>query len=209
MKAPLRKLIPLARLKDAPHNPPKRTHPDALKKLVASMEVVGLLHAVTVGHDEVIIDGHRRVAAARLLGWKDIECNVIEGNDADLIYATVNVTARPMSGNDALGVWLANPHAVTEAQAAHLKEMGAGLGLELTRKVFQAGFSFATYRTAKRIARYCDAASPATVAAIVEWMLAFPVIGQVRKAMEAGVSPKLILDAVKKKKPVKLSLEVA
>src|SRR5580765_448363 len=102
-----RKLVPISRLKPAAHNPFRRTAKENIGKLADSMDLIGLLQPITITKDYVIIEGHRRWAAAKQLGWKEIEANVMEGDPA-LIYASVNVTMRPMSGNDALGVWLAN-----------------------------------------------------------------------------------------------------
>lgn len=74
----------------------------ALDGLVASMRANGLIQRVTVREvigAEVgepsfeVIDGHRRVAAARALGWKEIPCDVVYATDeeAQLMTATANV----------------------------------------------------------------------------------------------------------------------
>lgn len=74
----------------------------ALDGLVASMRENGLIQRVTVrevlGAEEgepsfEVIDGHRRVAAARALGWAWIPCDVVYATDeaAQLMTATANV----------------------------------------------------------------------------------------------------------------------
>lgn len=207
MKLTQRHLMKVERLKFASHNPANRTKPDAVRVLADSMDKIGLIHPVTVTGDLRIIDGHRRVAAAKTLGWKEIECTVVEG-DPDEIYASINVTPRKMSGNDALGVWLANPKAVTSTQGQEFRRMQDVIGRGLMTRIYDQGLSKRVYQTARRIARYCDNDTPETAQAIVGWLLEFAVIGQVMKAMEAGESPRLILDAVRRKKPIRMKLAV-
>ena len=70
--------------------------------LVASMRANGMIQRVTVrwipdaegGEPSFeVIDGHRRVAAARALGWAEIPCDVVDATDeaAQLMTATANV----------------------------------------------------------------------------------------------------------------------
>jgi hypothetical protein len=205
-KKMIRKTVPISDLKTAPYNPPGRTAAKALKGLIDSMDLIGQLHPLTVSPSMQIIDGHRRLAAAKSLGWEDIECNIVD-DEPTAIYASVNVSSRQMSGNDALSVWLSCPTAAPAKMIPRFNEMENSLGRELVVRIASEGFSVRLYLTAKRIARYCD--QDGNVGKVVEWLLAFPVVGQVMKAMEAGVSPRLIMDAVKKQKPVKLSLAVA
>jgi ParB-like chromosome segregation protein Spo0J len=54
-------------------------NPDALELLVRSLEDVGLLYPVLVRPDHVLIDGFRRLQAAKRLGWKTIDVRVVEG----------------------------------------------------------------------------------------------------------------------------------
>jgi hypothetical protein len=202
-----RRIVPVGDLKEAAYNPPGRTRPDRLRDLCASMDLVGMLHPVTADRDNNVIDGHRRLAAAKMLGWAEVEVNVVDG-DAALIYASVNVTPRRMSGNDALGVWLRCPHAVTEAQGSRFRKMDACLGRPLCRRLYAEGYSARVYDTARRIARYCDDVTDDTARAVVEWLLEFPAIGQVMKALEGGLAPAKLMKLVRAKKPLKLVLDV-
>ncbi len=56
-----------------------------LQSLAASMQQHGLLHPPVVKSDNTLVAGHRRIAAARLLGWKEIAVTVI--NVEDLLAA--------------------------------------------------------------------------------------------------------------------------
>ena len=56
-----------------------------LQSLADSMRQHGLLHPVVVMKDGLLVAGHRRIEAARLLGWKDIPVTVVDV--ADLLSA--------------------------------------------------------------------------------------------------------------------------
>lgn len=56
-----------------------------LQSLADSIKAHGLLHPVVVKKDKTLVAGHRRVEAARLLGWKEIPVTVVDV--ADLLSA--------------------------------------------------------------------------------------------------------------------------
>ena len=47
-----------------------------LEALAANMDALGLLHPVVVAPDGLLLSGERRVAAAKLLGWKTIPVTI-------------------------------------------------------------------------------------------------------------------------------------
>ncbi len=202
-----RKLIPLKRLKDAKHNPANRISPKNLVALMDSMDMIGLLSPVTITADEEIIDGHRRVASAKALGWEDIECNIIE-EDPSAVYASVNSTPRKMVGSDALNVWLVNAVAVTTRLAMKFSAMNEVIGRPLVKRIADAGLSARVYDTAKRISRYCGDPSKETIKAVVKWLIETASIGQVMKALEAGHDPKIVMKAVRENKPIVFKIAV-
>src|SRR4051794_34163023 len=109
MKAPQFREVAVDRLRSSPFNPPHRTK--RIADLIRSMGMVEMIFPIMVSKDYVVIDGHRRVAAAKRLGWKTVPA-VISVRDAAEIYAHVNGAVRKMAGNDALNVYLKNPEAV-------------------------------------------------------------------------------------------------
>ena len=60
-----------------------------LESLAASIREVGLLHPPAVTPDNTLVAGHRRIEAARLLGWTEIPVTVV----ADLNDAHTLLTA--------------------------------------------------------------------------------------------------------------------
>ncbi len=59
-----------------------------LDELAASIQTVGLLHPIAITADRDLIAGGRRLAALRLLGWRDVPVSVANlTNIADLLQA--------------------------------------------------------------------------------------------------------------------------
>lgn len=50
--------------------------------LAKSIEAVGLLHPIVVRSDGRLIAGERRLAACKLLGWKEVPVTVLDPPDA-------------------------------------------------------------------------------------------------------------------------------
>jgi hypothetical protein len=207
MEQPQVKVVRVKGLKPAPHNPAHRIGAARIRKLVESMSEVGLIYPILIDQGGVVIDGHRRLAAAKKLGWKEVPAIVCSG-DRDRVYASVNVTAVRMTGNDALGVWLSNPGAVTPHTDKYLAKVESVVGRDLLRRMYRHGLSASTYRMAVQIARYCDCEDSATVARVIEWLMTLSLTFQARKAMEAGESPRLLLRAVRGMKPIRMKLAI-
>jgi hypothetical protein len=203
------KLVSLSQLKFAPWNPTNRTEEDnpALKRLADSMSKIGLIYPILVTPDNEVIDGHRRATAAKMLDWKDVQA-IVTDSDRESTYAAVNDTAQKMTGHDALGVWLKNPRAVGVRQATWCQQMTESLGRELVVKFYQEGLGPQAYLVAKQIAKYCGDESGDLVVQAAKWMLHTKQVGQVRKLMTAGCSPKVLLKAVRDMKPLRIEAAV-
>jgi hypothetical protein len=208
MKMTMRKIVKVGDLKEAEYNPPNRTSAERTRELEDSMELLGMLHPITTTPENSVVDGHRRLAVAKRLKWKEVECNVVH-NAPEEVYASVNTTPRRMSGNDALGVWLKQPRAVTVRADKAFNKMTEVIGRVLVKKIYDAGCSMRVYMTAVHIARYCDDSTDETIQEVTAWLLEFATIGQVMKALEAGVNPRKIIKAIRAKEPIILKLDVA
>lgn len=202
------KIVAITTLKGAPHNPKGRTEAARIRSLRKSMEELGLIYPVLVDGDNQIIDGHRRVAAAKALGWKDISVVQIEGN-AEHIYAQVNATAQKMNGNDALGIWLKNPEAVTPRAQKTFEGVEKSIGRKLLIRIYNEGHSIRMYRIAARIAAATGPRTAERILDIVVWLLEFKSFDAVEKILSTGSSVELILKAVKSKKPLKQTFAIA
>ena len=69
----------LINIDDIKINPGRRTAaPEDVQKLSESIAEVGMMNPVTVTADHTLVAGLHRLEAARVLGWAEIECRVID-----------------------------------------------------------------------------------------------------------------------------------
>lgn len=169
--------LDVKKVKQAAHNPPNRISPKRIANLMKSLEKIGLLYPILVDADNNLIDGHRRLASAKALGWTTIPAIVVSGA-RDEVYAAVNANSSKLNGNDALGVWLSNPAAVTARTASEMDRAKSIIGAVLMNKLFKKGLSIRVYKTAVAVARYCDLDTQDNIKGIVEWLMSFDQIGQ-------------------------------
>lgn len=199
--------VPIGSIKARSYNPATRVD-IGIGKLARSMDEIGLLYPVLLDAKNTTIDGHRRVAAAKRLGWKTIKAVVVEG-DADAIYGSVNETAKRFTGNELLGLWLKNPKAapsrIQKACAAAVDVYGRAL----LARVHAEGYSVWIHRLVKELANHLEDETPETGVTILKWLLDKGTIYQVRKALEAGISPKVLRNAIAKNKRLAMVPAVA
>ena len=89
--------IPISEIKI---NPGRRaTDPAYVDKLAKSIADVGLLNPVTVNEEHMLIAGLHRLEAAKLLGWREIDCLVreMDSTRAELAEIDENVIRRSLS----------------------------------------------------------------------------------------------------------------
>jgi len=188
-------------LSHAKHNPPTRSMLANIKPLMHSMEFRGLVNPIIIDLNHTIIDGHRRVACAVLLGWEFIDAILVKDVDANSLFGELNTTSRKLAGSDALYVWLEEPLAVIPKQRAKFKAMCDVLGRPRVRKMCNLGYSYNLFSLACRLASYCNTND---VQVIVDWLLDFPSTINVRKAMQSHMSPASILRCINNGKELKV-----
>lgn len=187
--------LPVDALRSALYNPPRRA--EMVADLVRAIEKSGYMKPLDVTKDNVIIDGHRRLAAARALGWKTVPVVRHPEENASVIYAALNSAVRRPSGNDNLYVFLSAPDAVNLGARRGMAAMQEALGIDLLQRLADSGGSIATYKQAAQIADYCGVRQDHEwLRAIVRWLLDTRQTYKVRKALEDGIDPRSLLRAV-------------
>lgn len=80
----------------------REVNQDAVQSLANSISESGLLNPITVDQDYTLIAGLHRLEAAKLLGWKEIECTVsgLEGLQAELAEIDENFVRKNLSDNE-------------------------------------------------------------------------------------------------------------
>ena len=56
----------------------REANPDYVRELADSIAELGMMNAITIGRDFVLIAGLHRLEAAKLLSWTEIECNILD-----------------------------------------------------------------------------------------------------------------------------------
>lgn len=200
------KRMKIAGLKKADFNPKGRTKD--IGGLAASIERVGLLNPILVTKNGEVIDGHRRIAAYEKLGREEIEVNVAVGNLAEM-YAEVNGQSKAINGHQSLQIFLKNPEAVGARTRTTMEECEAAVGRMLMRRMANEGYSMGTWFVAKKVAKMADQEDPAVAAKLVKWMMHYGCQGDVRKALQTGTPPGIIIAAANKNKPIKVKYSEA
>ena len=63
---------------------------EAIEELAQSIAAVGLLNPITLDQNNTLVAGLHRLEAAKLLGWTEIECNVIGMSDLQAELAEID-----------------------------------------------------------------------------------------------------------------------
>jgi ParB-like chromosome segregation protein Spo0J len=77
MKIIERKAIKVTELKPAEYNP-RMMYPDEMQNLIESLKEFGLVEPIVVNKDMTVIGGHQRLRAVIELGWKEVDCNIVD-----------------------------------------------------------------------------------------------------------------------------------
>lgn len=201
------KRVLIAKLKSAPHNPADRTEGprSGITQLAKSIEKVGLVVPITVTKSNHIIEGHRRVTAAKLLGWDSIQAIVMATDNisAEHIYAEVNANMIRLSGNQNLHVYLSTPQAVTESAKKKYETLEAQFGLPMLNRIVAKGLSVNILNVANKIALYLDLDSDAECKKIATWLMSHRNSLTVRAYMTMNQPTKPLMLAIKNNRPLK------
>lgn len=198
------KRLKIADLKKAGYNPESRVSEKSILSLAKSITKVGLIYPISVSTTNKVIDGHRRLAAAELLGWEEIPCLVTATENEDEVYAEVNANTQKLGGAQSIQVWLKNPHAVTPRTATFLENMQDQVGLALIKKLAQSGFSMTPIRILNKLARYTEDNDPKFLKEALAWMIRWRNTGIVRSYMRMQLPAHELHKAIKSGKNLRV-----
>jgi ParB/RepB/Spo0J family partition protein len=148
--------IEISKINAASFQPTERASEANIKSLRQSIENgIGLIYPVVVtprgsASEFDLVDGHRRLAACKSLGWSHIPAISIKADQA-IAFAQINHTARPMRGFDTQEIYLRNPEALSSAQRKRQATAEATLGEALYREVVEKKLCTATILCAESL----------------------------------------------------------
>lgn len=93
-------LIPVGTIVATPYNPSARTKDGVeFRKLCKSIKEYGIIQPLIITADRDMVDGNRRLAAAKLAGSVYVECIILPVTvDKDKVFGEVNTTSMKING---------------------------------------------------------------------------------------------------------------
>ena len=132
-------------------NPGRReATPEAVEELARSIAAVGLLNPITLDQNNTLVAGLHRLEAAKLLGWAEIECNIIGMNSlqAELAEIDENIVRTRLSRQEMSEQFLRRKeiyemlHPETKAGTAQAAGMNRAIGNNVSAKLAPKTKSF-------------------------------------------------------------------
>jgi hypothetical protein len=189
-------MYPIEKIKLSGINPARRTARDTLKDLRTAIQEVGfIIQPLILSMDDLLLDGHRRLACAIDLGWKEVP--VIHRDLAVGQFAMINSTQQRMSGRQQLEVGLAGG-GYGPVMRRHLDEIRLVGGDEMIEQIFAEKISPTVIVTGKAARQYCglDRKDSAVMKIIMDWLISGHRQYQVRIAMTGGIPPQKLWKAI-------------
>jgi len=198
-------------LKSSFYNPPERTEQKRIENLVASIKTHGILVPVLITEDGQIVDGHRRVAAARQLEMTTVPAIVLPaGKLPDDVYLTINETTRKLGPSEFLHIELSGGK-VPARQRQHINWLRKHVGPDALITLRSRRQSpDAMRRALSQIVSYCDRMKDKKfIRQAFEWLIHF---GDMRlfivSAMQGGIDAEMVEQAVMKGRRIGTIYEV-
>lgn len=195
--------IKIADIKKAKYNSPIRTDMKYLKTLLQSIQVNGIYMPLMVTKDMCLIDGHRRLACAEELGMLEVPAIIqdISENEKDIVYEDINTTSRKINEADQLFVFMNGGRISKRVHHAIERITDITHNQEVLTQMFQSRKSPThTWHIYNKLLNY---ANPPNTKMALEWIVKFETAYRLRRAINDGIAPKVILEAIKKDKPLK------
>lgn len=210
-QATIVKRIKLSDVKLAEYNPKARSDPrGSPRHLSKSIAKVGLLYPILVARNNDLIDGHRRIAAAKILGWDDIPALVAAVESREEAYAEVNNNAEMFSGNDVLNIWLKNPLAVSKTVVRKMERSEEVIGRTMMVRIAKKGMSLRIFTLALSITKYVGQDEDVRFTRrTVSWLMKHRNVGIVREYLLAKQPAKTLFTSIVADRSIKVSYESA
>jgi hypothetical protein len=196
------KKFKLTDLKVSEYNPPNRTRlAGKMNSLVKSMNEIGQQCPILITEDLRIVDGHRRFAGAKQLGWESIAAVVVNTDEhsAEQIYAQVNSSSLHMTGADVMHLYIVQPEALTASQRKSHEKAEDVVGRKVLLKLQARHLGIKVFKTAVRCSKYCDRdGDEGFIRSCVYWIIKYGTT-RLRNAMDMQTPASEVAKAVSKR----------
>lgn len=198
--------IPISELKAMPYQPLVRTIDKHVLGLKKSISEVGLLVPILIDKHKNIIDGHRRVAAFKMLNLANISVlqynGELSGKKPIDVYIDINTTQRKMNALEQLDVYLRGGKTVGGVGKA-IQWAEENLGREYLTKLLKNSFSPFYVTRLKGIAFKCGYFSPVLLRRFYDWAMRHGQFAQLVAIEKIGADVRCVRKAVSQNKPLR------
>lgn len=155
------KMLSVDEIQVASFNPARRVNRGSLSGLMISIQKHGILEPLALTWNQVLADGHRRLACAKMLDMKDIPVAIHKELmlDAPALWVVLNaesMSLTPAQWMDAVshGLPLSTP-GFPESMRKRITRLKELLGDSIIEDLVEAGRSPNILDTAERVVRFC------------------------------------------------------
>ena len=194
-------MCPVGQLKPAPFNPTRRTDDEKrMKQLEESIiEAGGIIMPIIASNDYCVIDGHRRLQAAKNLGYAEVPV-ILSPLSLQVGWRVLNAYSMNVVSGDwvkahFLGMSIENIPPVERRRISEIKRLIGDDGFAL---MAERGASSGVLDESKRIARYieergaCQSPSDDMTRTVMLWMIRLHQQFPARVAVRSGMNRKLL-----------------
>lgn len=194
--------IAVNKIKSASYNPSWRsTH--NLKGLTESIKKFGIIEPLVLTTDLNLIDGHRRLAVAKLLKIKTVPCVLRNGASEeikDMLFLHVNQHSIKISGADQVEIYKKGGK-IEQKYLDPLTKLQSIVGNEIIDLLLETRHNpHHVWECFARLKKYCPLKDDKQA---IIWLMKTRATGSIRKAIEFGIDYKIILRAIKQNRPIK------
>ena len=195
------------KIKTASYNPTWR-NTKRLNSLSKSISEYGIIEPLLLTQDLDLVDGHRRLAVAKILGLKDVPCILKNGTTKqlrDTIYLEVNQNSLKLNGADQVEIYKKGGK-IEKKYLNPLLSLIEICGTKIIDLLIDRRQNpYALHGAYARLRKYIGVKNINSVGVkkTILWLNHHKQIFAVRRAIEARTSPKVILNAIIKNRPLK------
>lgn len=187
----------------AKYNPKSRTDKKVLKKLLKSIEKFGILSPLLIDSNKNLVDGHRRLACAKIL--KLTKVPIVQISDKikkDEAFDTINNTTKKISPKEILYIYINGGYVGTRIvnEISRLKEVIGDKGL---KALATKNVSYRVLDYASAIQRYIKKDGEAMTIKIINWLADNNMAFQAKQAIDTRVDKETIIKAISLNRPLK------
>jgi hypothetical protein len=189
----------------APFNPASRTEKRALTKLRREIEAAGgIIVPLVISGDNVLADGHRRLAIAKELGMETVPVVRHTMPVADL-WRTLNGATRPVTAK----TWMEAVHdgmpleSVPDAQQRLIGDLIRIVGRRAFDALSDKSRSPHILSQARMVGRHCGDLGDRFLKKVILWFEAHEMQLAARKAVDAECPPEVLIAAIEENRPIR------